>query len=790
MKVSLNWLKEWVSIDCPHETIAETLTMGGLEVDEVIALGDGLKGIVVAEILSAEPHPDADRLRICQVAGDSAERTVVCGAPNAKPGLKAPLATLGTTMPNGMKIKPAKLRGVASEGMLCSAVELGLGEGADAAAGLMALPDDAPVGVSLVDYLNLNDVVFDIDLTPNRSDCLSMRGIAREVAALTGATFKAPTIQSVDPITQQCVDACVDAPNDCPAYLLRVIEKVDTSVATPVWMQERLRRAGIRPISPVVDVTNYVLLELGQPMHAFDLSALSGPICVRRANQGETLSLLDGQSIDLDSECLVIADQSQVLALAGVMGGLGSGVTASTETIVLESAWFNPATIAGRARRFGLSTESSHRFERGVDPALQRLAIERATALILEIAGGNPGPISEYIDSSLPANKPVALEVKQVNAMLGTDLSADDIAKALGALGMEVDRPAEGLITAVAPSARRDINEAVDLIEEVARVIGYDQLPSHPPSGELTLSAPPEASFGESEARQHLIGRGFQEVMGWSFIPKDTLKPDGARLTGIELANPLSQEQALMRPSLMPGLVSILARNMRYGHHDQRLFEIGHCYEPQSESHHLGLVMMGHRWQEHFDAPKDMIDFYDIKDEIERVATQFQLGTLSYQATPAHPWLHPAQSAEIVLFGQNVGCIGQLHPTIAEQFGLKRGVMICEMRLDLLSQRRLPQYQPISRYQASRRDFAVVLPEKISAGELVQVIEQAAGNLLEETVIFDLYRGDGIEKGFKSLGIGLIIRDNSRTLVDQDVESVTKQVLSQLESAFGAKLRG
>ena len=790
MKVSLNWLKEWVAIDCAPEAIAETLTMGGLEVDDVIALGDDLKGIVVAEILSAEPHPDADRLRICEVAGDESPRTIVCGAPNARAGLKAPLATLGATMPNGMKIKPAKLRGVASEGMLCSAAELGLGEGADAAAGLMALPEEAPVGASLIDYLHLDDVVFDIDLTPNRSDCLSIRGIAREVAALTGVTFEAPTIESVPPASDLCMDAGVDAPTDCPAYLLRVIEDVNTSVPTPVWMQERLRRAGIRPISPIVDVTNYVLIELGQPMHAFDKANLNGAICVRRATLGETLVLLDGQSIDLDGDCLVIADQSQVLALAGVMGGLGSGVTESSKTIVLESAWFNPATIAGRARRFGLSTESSHRFERGVDPALQRLAIERATSLILEIAGGKPGPISEHIDSSLPVNKPVALDINHANAMLGTELSADDIATALSALGMEIQRPTDTSITALAPSARRDINEPVDLIEEVARVIGYDKLPSHPPSGQLTLSAPPEATFGEHEARQHLIGRGFQEVMGWSFIPKDSFNPDGERLAGLELANPLSQEQALMRPSLMPGLVSILARNTRYGHHDQRLFEIGHCYQAQSESQHLGIVMMGHKWQEHFDAPKDMIDFYDLKGEIERITIQFQLGELHFEAKPAHPWLHPAQSAEIFLSGRSVGCIGQLHPTTSEKFGLRQGVMIAELSLDGLDQRALPNYQPISRYQASRRDFAVVIPETISAGELIKVIEQAAGNLLEETVIFDLYRGEGIEKGFKSLGIGLIIRDNSRTLVDQDVESVTKQVLSQLEATFGAKLRG
>jgi len=469
MKISLNWLKEFVPIELDAEALADRLTMAGLEVDSIAHLHHGLEGIVVAEILEAQPHPDADRLRVCRVAGDKEERNIVCGAPNAIAGLKAPLATLGTTMPNGMKIKPAKLRGVASEGMLCSATELGLGEGASASAGLMPLPVDAPVGQSLIDYFDLEDAVLDIDLTPNRADCLSITGIAREVAALTGMDFEPVAIAAQPATTTQSIAIEVDAAKDCPNYLARIITGVDPTATTPLWISERLRRLGVRPLGPIVDVTNYVLLELGQPMHAFDQEKISKQIVVRRATVGEAITLLDEQTIELDPECLVIADSAGPLALAGIMGGLESAVGDDTKNIVLESAWFHPATIAGRGRRFGLSTESSHRFERGVDPGLQRKAMERATELILSIAGGEAGPILEACSpADLPAVIPVTLESSRLNDLLGSSLTIEEVEQTLSLLGMQTKNLGEGVLEVIAPSARRDIASDVDLIEEVA----------------------------------------------------------------------------------------------------------------------------------------------------------------------------------------------------------------------------------------------------------------------------------------------------------------------------------
>ena len=790
MKASLQWLKEWVEFDLDGQALAQTLTMAGLEVDEVVDLASGLEGIVIAEIQSAEQHPDADRLRVCEVSGDAVPRTIVCGAPNAAPGLKAPLATLGTTMPNGMKIKPAKLRGVASEGMLCSAAELGLGEGGEAAAGLMALPNDAPVGESLLDYLQLHDFVLDIDLTPNRADCLSIKGIAQEIAALTGAEFNPPQIPEVPAASDRALDVSIIADADCPRYLARAIEGVNVKASTPIWMAERLRRSGVRPLGPIVDVTNYVLLELGQPMHAFDMAKINGGIQVRRAQADESITLLDGQTIDLDPECLVIADHQTPIALAGIMGGLESAVGDETADIVLESAWFSPEVMAGRSRRFGLSTESSHRFERGVDPDLQRQAMERATELVLSIAGGEPGPITEVLnDAHLPKNTPIELSVSAVNRLLGTQLQSAQIERALSGLGMSVDLKGEQL-KVIAPNRRRDIALPVDLIEEVARVIGYDALPSHTPAGELSLNAPPENFVSEQRLRTQLVARGFHEVMAWSFIGTDIKNPDGSSVEGLMLANPLSQEQALMRPSLLPGLLEVVSRNTRYGHQDQRIFELGHCFDHQSESLKLGLVLTGLRAPEHFDAPSDPVDFFDLKGEIEHLLGSNQIGPVSFQAQPGHPWIHPAQAAVISVNEQAVGYVGRLHPQIAERYDLKKSVIVAELDVGGIAHCAMPSHQPISRFPASRRDLALVVREDIEAGKLLDAIHLVAGDQLEKCVLFDLYQGEGIEKGFKSLGIGLIIRDNSRTLTDEDVDAVSKVVVEHLTQTFDARLRG
>ncbi len=791
MKISLDWLKEWVDVSLDAHALADRLTHAGLEVDSVETLGAGLSGIVVGEILEANPHPDADRLRVCRVIGDDEERMIVCGAPNARQGLKAPLATMGTVMPNGMKIKPAKLRGVASQGMLCSAAELGLADDAEAAAGLMALPDDAPVGEALTTYLGLDDAVIDIDLTPNRADCLSIRGVAREVAALTGEGHHPLIITPVEPTIEDRVAIEVSATADCPSYCARVITGVNTSAQTPLWMAERLRRAGIRSLSPVVDITNYVLLELGQPMHAFDHAKIRGGIQVRRAKQNETITLLDQQQIELDEGCLVIADVHEPIALAGIMGGLDSAVSDHTETIVLESAWFNPATIAGRGRRFGLHTESSHRFERGVDPKLQVEAIERATALVLEIAGGHAGPVCQSIDEAcLPQSPVVSLSLSRANALLGTDFNAEHVVGILEALGMSVERSDSDQLRVTPPSARQDIIQEVDLIEEVARVTGYDQLPSKPPSGLIDLKVPLEYRLPGIRLRGYLAARGFQEVMTWSFIPADTKGPDGTPTEGLTLANPLSQDQSLMRPHLLPGLLEVGRRNLRQGRHDFRLFELGQCFSADGEAQHLGLLMTGRSTPEHFRAHSDDVDFYDLKGELEHLFNGLQLPPATFSSQNPHPWLHPAKSAAIEVEGQTVGYLGQLHPILAERFDLKKNTLVAELVVENISRLTPPQHSGVSKFPSSRRDLAVVLAEEIEASAVLEVVKAAGDALLERVVIFDVYQGTGIEKGLKSLGIGLIIRDNSRTLTDQDVDAVSTAVMSALAKSFDARLRG
>lgn len=788
MKISLNWLKEWVEVSMDAQALADRLTHAGLEVDSVQSLGEGLQGIVVAEIIEANPHPDADRLRVCKVAGDTAERTIVCGAPNARAGLKAPLATIGTVMPGGLKIKPAKLRGVASEGMLCSASELGL---ADEASGLMELAEDAPVGQTLIKYLDLDDFIIDIDLTPNRADCLSIRGIAREVAALTGAPHHPIDPAIVEPSVDDVMMAEVVAQIDCPKYCTRVIKGVDVRAKTPTWMSERLRRSGVRSISPVVDVTNYVLLELGQPMHAFDQAKLNERIEVRRAKQGETITLLDQQTIELDEDCLVIADATKPIALAGIMGGLGSAVGEETHNIVLESAWFQPATIAGRGRRFGLHTESSHRFERGVDPSLAVVALERATALILDIAGGVAGPIHEVTyESALPKPVVVELSVSKLNRLLGSELTIAPVSRILTSLGMQVEPLGGDRLSVVAPSARQDIGQDVDLIEEVARLIGYDALPTQAPSGFIDLHPPSEQTLTEQRLRGYLAARGFQEVMTWSFIPADTSDPVGAVLPGRMLANPLSQEQSLMRPSLLPGLLDVAGRNLRHGRFDLRLFEVGHCFDAESESQRLGMLLTGKRHPEHFDMPDEAVDFYDLKGEVEQLFAGLQSVCVRFVTGASHAWLHPAKSALIESSGEPIGFIGQLHPTIAQRYDLKKNTFVAELLVSEISTLTMPQHGLLSRFPSSRRDLAVVLAETTEAQAVLDAVKSAGGERLERAVIFDVYQGPGVEKGLKSLGIGLIIRDNSRTLTDQDVDAVADDVLGALTQAFDARLRG
>ena len=791
MKISYRWLRKWVPVDLDATEVAERLTLAGLEVDDVSAVAAPLDGVVVGEIIAIEPHPDADRLRVCRVAGDVEERIIVCGAPNARQGLKAPLATLGSVLPGGLKIKPAKLRGVASEGMLCSEPELGLGEDAT---GLLELPADAPTGAALSDYLQLDDHVLEIDLTPNRADCLSVRGLARELSALTETAVASPAMPEVAASHDDRIAIELESPADCPCYIGRVIRGVDVQAETPLWMVEALRRSGIRSLGPIVDVTNYVLLELGQPMHAFDLARIQGGIRVRRATAGERMTLLDGREIDLDKDMLLIADHQRPLALGGIMGGEDSAVGDDTTDILLESAWFNPASIIGRSRRLGLATESAHRFERGVDPALQRLATERATALILEIAGGQPGPVAEVIDRDhLPVPIPVQLRLERLNGLLGTELNRDQVHDILTRLDMLVVVDGDRF-EVTPPSARRDIDIEADLIEEVARVYGYDRLPSRRPGGGLSVRVSGEAELPERLLRQQLCARGFQEIITWSFVGEDEL----ARLDLINgaqpLANPLSRDMGVLRTSLLPGLLNTAGANLRRQQDNFRLFEHGVCFSSQDsgfvETRRIGLLMTGAIRAEHFSGKPRAVDFFDLKGEIEHLLQLNQVnGKVRFEPV-SRAWLHPGQAAELSLDGQSVGWLGQLHPALVAQLDWPKTAFVAELDADRLREKQLPVHAALSRFPAVRRDLSLVVDDSIPARDLVEAIRELGGDKVQKCIIFDQYRGAGVEKGCRSLSIGLIIRDVSRTLRDADVEALTSSVVEGLADRFNAQLRG
>ncbi|MBY6203374.1 phenylalanine--tRNA ligase subunit beta [Halomonas denitrificans] len=797
MRFSYEWLSDWVRSGRTAEQAAERLTAAGLEVDDLVRLGDGLDGVVVGRIAACEPHPDADRLRVCTVdVGADEPLGIVCGAPNAREGLVAPVATIGSRLPNGMKIKAAKLRGVASAGMLCSAPELGLGEGAS---GLLELAGDLQPGRPLADALGLPDHVIELDLTPNRADCLSIRGIAHELAALEGAELTPPALGAVDAVGDRELPIELGDPAGCPRYVGRVIEGVDPTAQTPPWMVQRLERCGIRSLGPIVDVTNYVLLELGQPMHAFDLDCLEGGIRVRRAEAGETLELLNEQRIELDDELLVIADHTGPVALAGIMGGQPSAVTDSTRDILLESAWFAPAVITGKARRFGLATDSSHRFERGVDPELQAVALERATALILDIAGGTPGPtIDVRSDAHRPVQPAIELRPDRVNRLLGTDLVREDMLDVLRRLGMQIDEGSDDeRVTVRPPSRRRDLEIEVDLIEEIARVVGYDRLPTRAPGGRLRAAAPSERSTPLSVIDHSLQARGFREIISWSFVPRESLERLGLDERAQPLANPLSRDMAVLRTSLLPGLIATASSNLRHQLRRLRLYETGHVFEAGRdgdsfvETRRLGLAMAGDAVPEAWHVERRAVDFFDLKGEVEQLFALAGQAPESLEVGPDHrPWLHPGQGASIAIDGRSAGWMGQLHPALADAFELDLPLFVAEIDLEPLQRRELPEYAGLARFPSVRRDLALAVPDELSAADLVAAVRSAAGPLLAECRIFDTYRGKGIESGFKGIAIGLILRDVSRTLTDGDADGVVDGVIKTLKEAHGVMLRG
>ena len=788
MKFPESWLREHVTVNASREDLAARLTAIGLEVEAAQVLGEGLEGVVVAEILSCAKHPEADRLQVCQVATGAGTVQIVCGAPNARPGLKVPLATVGASLPGGMAITAATLRGVDSQGMLCSGRELGID--ADAS-GLLELPADAPVGTALADYLGLPDASFELKLTPNRADCFSVRGVAFDVAAALSAQVNALEIPEAAITCQARLPVTLAAGADCPRYCGRVIEGVDARARSPLWLTERLKRAGLRPISPLVDITNYVMLELGQPMHAFDADTLNGPVGVRRARSGETIKLLDEREVALDEGFLLITDADRPVALAGVMGGWETRVTEASTRVFLESAHFAPSAVIGRARRLGMHTDASHRFERGVDPQLPGYALERATALVLQVMGGQAGAITE---ATLPAHltppAPVLLRRQRLARVLGLVVADGEVERILRALGMQVQATGQGW-SVTPPTRRFDIALEEDLIEEVARIRGYDAIPTTTPSGQVTLAAPSESCVAEPVLRRQLAGRDFVEAINYAFVDARTLGAwqldDGA----VALANPLSGELGVMRTSLLPGLVDALGRNRARQQTRVRLFELGRVFHRGDgapiETDRIAAVACGPRTAEQWSGDRAEVDFFDLKADVERLLA---LADARAEFRPDdRPYGHPGRSASVWRDGRCIGWVGHLHPGLARILDLDGEVVGFELDLAPLAARDVPRAGELSRFPSVRRDIALVVPETTPWAALEASLQAALGSLLREVRLFDRYVGPGLDSGSKSLAMGLILQDVSRTLTDRDADQAVATALEALARDCGARLR-
>jgi phenylalanyl-tRNA synthetase beta chain len=792
MKFSESWLRQAVNPSISTEDLVAQVTMAGLEVDAVDSAAPEMSGVVVGEIISVEQHPDADKLRVCQVAGGGEIAQVVCGAPNARAGIKVPFATVGAKLPGDFKIKKAKLRGVESFGMLCAQTELQLGDDDD---GLWELPVDATVGSDLIDYLELNDSIIEVDLTPNRGDCLSIRGLAREVGVLNKAAVTEQACAPVAATIEDRISITLEAPEACARYVGRVIRNLDLGQPTPQWMQEKLRRSGVRSLGPAVDVTNYVLLELGQPMHAFDLSKIDGGIVVRMGRD-EKVKLLDDSEVVVDTQTLVIADQSKALAMAGIMGGDESAVGDDTTDILFESAWFNPLAIAGKARNYGKHTDSSHRFERGVDSQLQIAAIERATALMLDICGGQAGPVViEESAEHLPAPATIKLRDAHLAQQLGLVIGAVEIDDILTRLGLTfVARDDQGS-TWVAPSWRFDIAIEQDLVEEVARIYGYNNLPTSTPTMALELQAKPERQQDLSIFRQQLVASGYQEAVTYSFVDPDLQKLVDPETVGIALQNPISADMSVMRTSLWPGLLSTAIYNLNRQQNRVRIFEAGQCFVPGedgalTQNMALAGLICGSRTPTGWTASKDKVDFFDLKGDLEAVLALTGLAEQFGFTAAEHPALHPGQSAMVSRNGEQVGWVGQLHPKLQAQLDFNTPVYLFQVDVAKVSESRLPKFSDVSKFPAVRRDLAFLMDSQIASADLMSEARNAAGEHLIDLMLFDVYQSKDIDNKGKSLALGLTFQHASRTLTDDEINLSIDRVIKKLDIKFKAELRG
>jgi phenylalanyl-tRNA synthetase beta chain len=782
MKFSENWLRTWINPACPSAELAHALTMAGLEVEALAAVAPPFSNVVIGEVLEVAPHPNADRLKVCQVSvGTAQPLTIVCGAPNVRAGIKVPCALIGAILPGDFQIKQAKVRNVDSGGMLCSAKELGV---SDDGGGLWLLPADAPVGAVLRDYLELDDTLLTLKLTPNRSDCLSVAGVAREVAAITGASLNLLKSDAVQPTLSETLAVKVEVPLACPLYTGRIIRGVNAGAAIPEWMTRRLERSGMRSINAVVDITNYVMLELGQPMHAFDLARLSGGITVRPARSDEFLNLLNGQSITLQHDMLVIADDMQVLALAGIMGGGGSGVATGTREIFLESAYFDPDAIIGRGRRLGLSTDSSHRFERGVDFGATRAALERATELLLEICGGQAGQVSVN-QAILPARPAILLRTSRVARVLGIALDETQIAALLQRLQFVFDRRADNFYV-TPPSYRFDLTLEADLIEELARIHGYDNIPAQPPRGALTMLAQTELQRPLARLRQLMVARDYQETLSYAFLDMQSERDLCANTAPVTLQNPIASQLAVMRSSLIGGLVGALRTNIARTQSRVRLFETGACFTgtDHAQCERFAALCYGTQFPEQWGVVPRNVDFYDLKADVEAL---FAPAPLSFSAA-AHPASHPGRSAQILLHGRAVGWIGELHPKWVQQYDLPQAAVWFEVDTAALTQAEVPHADEVSRFPLVRRDLAVVIDENLTAQVLLDAMREANISHVVELALFDLYRGKGIQNGKKSLAFRVLLQDTKKTLIDAEIDQSVARLLAVLQ-LHGAQLR-
>jgi len=794
MKFSELWLREWVNPANNSEELCNQITMAGLEVDGLDAVAGAFHGVVVGEVVECGQHPNADKLRVTKVnVGGDRLLDIVCGAANCRQGLKVAVATVGAVLPGDFKIKAAKLRGEPSEGMLCSFSELGINDDQN---GIIELPADALIGTDIRDYLQLDDNTIEISVTPNRADCLGIIGIARDVAVVNQLSLHEPEIAAVTPEITDTVDIRVDAPQACPRYLGRVVKGINLNVATPLWMKEKLRRCGVRSIDPVVDVTNYVLLELGQPMHAFDLSRIDGGIVVRLAQEDESLVLLDGNEAKLNADTLVIADNHKALAMAGIFGGEHSGVNEHTQDVLLECAFFNPLSIAGRARRHGLHTDASHRYERGVDSSLQYKAMERATRLLIDICGGKAGPIIDATsEAHLPERATITLRRSKLDRLIGHEIADQQVSDILRRLGCEVTE-GEGQWTAVAPAWRFDMAIEEDLVEEVARVYGYNSIPNQPIQASLIMGEHREATLPLQRVKTMLVDKGYQEVITYSFVDPKVQQLLHPAQQALILPNPISSDMSAMRLSLLTGLLNTVVYNQNRQQSRVRIFESGLRFVPDTQAY-LGIrqdlmlagAICGNRYEEHWDLERKTVDFFDLKGDLESVlALTGKLDRIEFRVE-ANPALHPGQSAALYIADEYIGYIGVVHPELERKLDLNGRTVVFELLWDKLADRVVPDSQEISRFPANRRDIAVVVAESVPAADVLLECKKVGANQVVGVNLFDVYRGKGVAEGFKSLAISLILQDSGRTLEEEEIAATVSRCVAALKERFQASLR-